>query len=95
MVDRNSHPKYFPTFVPANAPVDSYLQGWNYNAPPGYYPILNTGLSQPIYNLNGNIHRSLPLENWPNAMSYDNQGFLMDRYGKVYNKAPFLKQYNM
>jgi hypothetical protein len=91
MVERNDHPKYFPTFVPANPPVDSYLQGWNYNTPPGYYPILNTGISQPIYNLNGNIHR-LPLENWP-AMSYDNQAF-NDRYGKD-GQRPFLQKFGM
>ena len=85
-MDRRSHPKYIPTFVPALPPADTYLSGRDENWTA--YSLLNTGMSAgSVYDLNGNINYTLPLEQYPPINGYHVQAHLMDRYQKRYTKA--------
>lgn len=90
-MERRMHPKYYPTFIPAITPVDTMLGGrqesWS------SYPLLNTGLVTPTYDLNGNISFSLPLESYPPINGYSYDAHLMDRYNKRYTKHNIDPQY--
>lgn len=77
MVDNSRHPKYYPRITPSRPAVDFFLQGRSETDTA--FPIFNTGISRPIYDLNGNIARQLPLENWPNAGDYHPEAYLMER----------------
>lgn len=77
MVDNTRHPKHYPTITSGRPPVDLYITGQSENDTP--YSIFDTGLSQPIYSLSGNISRQLPLESWPQENSYHPEIFLMCR----------------
>lgn len=83
-MDRHSHPKYYPTFIPAIPPVDTMLCGrqeaWS------SYPLLNTGLVNPTYDLNGSISFTLPLSDWPSVNGYSYDAYLSDRYNQRYTK---------
>jgi hypothetical protein len=85
-MDRYSHPKHYATFIPAKPPVDCYLRGCNENVE--HYPILDTGISRPIYDLNGNIHFSLPLEDWPPENDYHREVYLMRQRAQDPRKYP-------
>lgn len=75
----NLHPKPPIHFTPSNPPVDTYLRGRSENEVA--YPLLNTGLSRPIYTLRGDINKTLPLEEWPLAGTYHPEVYLMRAYG--------------
>lgn len=77
MVDNTSHPKYYPRITPGRPAVDLYLSG-RYEDDTAY-PIFNTGITKPIYDLNGNISRQLPLEYWPPSNDYHREAYLMER----------------
>lgn len=76
MVDNTRHLKYYPMITPSRPPVDFFLQGRS--EADTAYPIFNTGVSKPIYDLNGNVARQLPLENWPNANDFHPEAYLME-----------------
>lgn len=76
-MDNKSHPKHYPTITPGRPIVDYYLQGRSENDV--QYPIFNTGITKPIYDLNGNISRQLPLEDWPPVNDYHYEVYLMNR----------------
>jgi len=77
MVDNTRHPKYYPRITPSRPAVDFFLQGRSETDTA--YPIFNTGMSRPIYDLNGNVARQLPLDVWPNAGDYHPEAYLMER----------------
>lgn len=83
-MDRHSHLKHLEMFLPSVPPVDTFLQGRN----EGFtsYPILNSGLTSTIYDFNGNINYTLPLEDWPPINDYHRDVYLMQRYGNLYTK---------
>lgn len=76
MVDNTRHPKYYPYITPGRPPVDYFITGRSEEDVA--YPIFNTGISRPIYDLNGNIARQLPLDQWPQADTYHYEAFLME-----------------
>jgi hypothetical protein len=76
-MENRTHPKHYPTVTPTRPPVDLYLSGRSENDTA--FTILNTGLSRPIYDLNGNVSRQLPLENWPLENDLHPEVYLMRR----------------
>jgi hypothetical protein len=76
MVDNTRHPKYYPYVTPGRPPVDYFINGRS--EADVAYPIFNTGISRPIYDLNGNIARQLPLDQWPQSNTYHYEAFLME-----------------
>jgi len=82
IMDRKSHPKHYPTFTPARPYVDQYMCGTPRFSAHDPYPPLNTGVSQPIYDVHGNIAYSLPLEMYPPANDHHRQIVQMRREGK-------------
>ena len=73
------HPKVYPSYNHpyARPPVDLYLQG-RYEDDTAF-AIVNDGITKPIYDLNGNISRQLPLEDWPPENDYHKEVYLMQR----------------
>lgn len=65
MVDRNLHPRHIPNCFSNVEPVDQYL--WNHRDQNTH--LCNNGISRPIYDYNGNISFSLPLEHYPQRYS--------------------------
>ncbi len=61
MVDRNQHVKHVPTCPRNIAPVDQYL----FETKDTNTYMCNNGISHPIYDCQGNIQFSLPLEMYP------------------------------
>ncbi len=72
-MDRTQHPKHYPTVTPSRPYVDNYIQGTPRFSAHDPYPPLNTGISQPIHDVYGNIAYSLPLEMWPPVNGYHYQ----------------------
>lgn len=64
-MDRKSHPKHHPTLIPPRPYVDNYMEGTPRFQGYDPYHALNTGVTQPIYDIQGNIAYSLPLDMWP------------------------------
>jgi len=87
MVDNTRHPKYYPYITPGRPPVDYFIPGRSEEDVAS--PIFNTGITRPIYDLNGNIARQLPLDQWPLAGTYHPEAFLMEARRKegVYSTA--------
>jgi hypothetical protein len=84
-MERNSHPKHIPTFIPAQPPVDLYIKGRSEDDTA--YPILNTGITRPIYDLNGSLHYTLPLDQYPLENDFHKEVYLMQRYYNQYLKT--------
>lgn len=80
-MDRKSHPKHFPILTPAKPYVDNYLKGTPRFSAHDPYPPLNTGLSQPIYDVYGDVNFSLPLDMYPPANDLHRQIILHNRRG--------------
>jgi len=60
-MDRASHKKYIPMCPRNIGVVDQYM--WQEKDTNKYH--CHNGVSRPIYNINGEINRALPLEHWP------------------------------
>lgn len=69
-MDRKSHPKHHPTLTPSRPYVDQYMAGTPRFSGHIPYPQLNTGITRPVYHINGDINFSLPLEEYPPRHGY-------------------------
>ena len=80
-MDRQSHVKHFPILTPSKPYVDNYLEGTPKYIGYDPYKPLNVGLSQPIYDIYGNINFSLPLDMYPPRRDIHRQAILHNRQG--------------
>jgi hypothetical protein len=76
-MNNKMHPKHYPRITSSRPPVDLFIPGRSENDED--FPIFNTGLSKPIYDLNGNISRQLPLDEWPLEGDFHPEVYLMQR----------------
>lgn len=82
-MDRSRHVKHYATLTPAEPYVDQYVRGTPRFSAHDPYPLLNTGISQPIYDLRGHVNYSLPLEMYPPANDYHRQIVQLQRQGSM------------
>jgi hypothetical protein len=82
-MDNRRHLKHYPYTTSSQSPVNRYLFGREENDVA--FPIFNTGLSQPIYDLNGNVKKALPLEMWPPYNDYSKDVYLMNKLQPPYS----------
>lgn len=75
-MDRKQHAKYIPWCPPPIGLVDQYMwENKNTNN-----RICQNGVSHPIYERNGDIHFSLPLEMYPPVNEVHPQIYAMKRW---------------
>lgn len=80
-MDRKSHPKHHPFFTKSKPYVDNYLKGTPKFIGYDPYTPLNSGLSQPLYDVYGDINFSLPLDMYPPVKDIHRQVILHHRQG--------------
>lgn len=81
-MDTTGHLRYIPVCPPAVALVDQY--NWKDKDAKLEYGLCNNGIGQPIYNCQGNISRSLPLEMYPKVNEIHPEVRMMQNY--IYDK---------
>jgi len=94
-MDRKSHIPHFPTLTPSKPYVDNYMEGTPRFIGYDPYKQLNTGVSQPIYDVYGDVNFSLPLDMYPPRRDVHRQIIQHNRQGdpKEFTHYNLLKYY--